>query len=372
MSAELLKIRALRTSQGENFLFSFFIDGRDIFKIADITRIQRSESGELKGFQRKEIRQHILGIISYLNQDNILFPNAIILALDPTVEFKQSRGPVPKDVLQTADPGVLELPILPKGQRVAWIVDGQQRSTALSKAQNISLKVPVIGFHCPNLETQRQQFVLVNKAKPLPRRLIDELLPEIDAPMPIDLAPRRIPSELVNALATTKGSPFLGIIKRTSESANKKAVVTDTALVTVAQTSLKNFGALSLYKGHGKKSANVNEMYHIMTAFWSSVKDVFPEAWGLPSTRSRLMHSAGIQAMGVLMDRIVPRMERGRDFEKNIVLALKKIKPHCAWTEGEWDGIGMKWNEVQAVPRHIRLLAEHLVQLDYSYSRASK
>ena len=53
MSTEFIKIRALRTYQGENEVYSFFIDGRDIFKIADITRISRDDAGELKGFQRK-------------------------------------------------------------------------------------------------------------------------------------------------------------------------------------------------------------------------------------------------------------------------------------------------------------------------------
>ena len=369
MPSNIIKIRALRTFQGDNALYSFFIDGQDIFKIADITRISRTEKGELKGFQRKEIQKHIGGIIDYLNQQDVLFPNAIILAFDPVIEFKQSRGPVPEGVLQTADPGVLELPVLPEGHRVAWIVDGQQRSTALSKARNINIKVPVIGFHCPDMETQRQQFVLVNKARPLPRRLIDELLPEINSPMPADLSPRRIPSELVNALATNQNSPFYGLIKRPSDPEDKKGVITDTALINVAQTSLKNYGALALYKGSGRMQADVNEMYNVMATFWSAVKDVFPEAWGLPTTESRLMHSAGIQAMGVLMDRLVPRIPKGHNFDAELREALTAIKPRCAWTNGEWEGLGMQWNEIQAVPRHIRSLAEHLVQLDYVNTR---
>ena len=131
-SEPFVKIRALRTFQGENAVYSFFISGHDIFRIADIQRIARGENAELKGFQRKTIQTHISGIVEYLNQKDVLFPNAIILALDPVVEFKQSRGPVPDGVMQTADPGVLELPILPEGNRAAWIVDGQQRSTALS------------------------------------------------------------------------------------------------------------------------------------------------------------------------------------------------------------------------------------------------
>lgn len=372
MTDNLIRIRALRTLQGDNPVYSFFIDGHDIFRIADIQRIGRSDIGELKGFQRKTIQNHIAGIVEYLNQSDVLFPNAIILALDPIVEFKQSRGPVPEGVIQTADPGVLELPILPEGSRAAWIVDGQQRSTALSKAQNVNIKVPVIGFHCKDGDTRRQQFILVNKAKPLPRRLIDELLPEIDAPMPSDLSPRRIPSELVNALANSPDSPFYGLIRRPSDPEGKKGIVIDTALVKVAETSLRNYGALALYKGAGRGVSDVNAMYQTMVAFWGAVRDAFPEAWGLPPTQSRLMHSAGIQALGVLMDRMVPRIQQDRNFQKNIQRALERIKPDCSWTEGEWPSLGMEWNEIQSVPRHIRLLAEHLVQLDYLASRGEE
>ena len=372
MKVQKIKARSLRSFQNKNAIYSFFIDGRDIFRIADISRISRDDIGELKGFQRKTIQNHISGILAYLNQKDVLFPNAIILAFGLKVEFKQSRGPVPDGVVQTSDPGVLELPILPEGKRAAWIVDGQQRSTALHKAQNIDLKVPVIGFHCPDIETQRQQFVLVNKAKPLPRRLIDELLPEIKTPMPSDLTPRKIPSELVNALANTKGSPFYGIIKRPSDPEDKKGVITDTALITVAQNSLKNFGALAIHKGSANSIPDVNEMYNIMVSFWGCVKKVFPEAWGLPPTESRLMHSAGIQAMGVLMDRIILRIPRDDQYIDSIIDALKSIKPNCAWVEGEWEGIGFKWNEIQAVSKHIRMLAEYLLELDYLASKDKK
>ena len=200
--------------------------------------------------EKQETKAFALGEqVKYLKEDKILFPNAIILALDPIVEFKQSRGPVPEGVINTSDPGVLELPILPDGNRVAWIVDGQQRSTALSKSYNPTLNVHVIGFHCPDIETQRAQFILVNKARPLPRNLIDELLPEINSPMPSDLSKRKIPSELVNVLARTKDSPFFGIVKRPSDPVGSNGVITDTALIKVAENSLNNYGALSLYKG---------------------------------------------------------------------------------------------------------------------------
>src|SRR5262245_3696721 len=138
-------VRALRTKQGQGVeIFSFFIKGSDITRIAEISRITREEDNELKGFQRKEIQNHVKGIVEYLDRGNVLFPNAIILALSPDVEFKQSRGPTPEGVVEIAQIGTLAIPIREEGRRVAWIVDGQQRSLALSRTTNTQISVPVV------------------------------------------------------------------------------------------------------------------------------------------------------------------------------------------------------------------------------------
>ena len=59
MKVQKIKVRSLRSFQNKNAIYSFFIDGRDIFRIADISRISRDDIGELKGFQRKTIQNHI-------------------------------------------------------------------------------------------------------------------------------------------------------------------------------------------------------------------------------------------------------------------------------------------------------------------------
>ncbi len=366
MMQTLIKIRALRTNQGEFPVFTFFLKGKDILRVADISRISRDEQGQLKGMQRKLIKKHIDAIVEYLNEQKIIFPNSIILALDPVVEFKQSRGPLPEGVDNISDAGIIELPVKEEGYRNAWIVDGQQRSTALSLSPNKDINVPVVGFHSPNVETQRQQFILVNKAKPLPRSLINELLPEIDSPMPSDITINKIPAKLVDALARTEGSPLFGLIKRPSNPDASKAVITDTALQKVIKKSINDYGVLSLYKGTGKSPSDVSSMYNIMIAFWGAIKETFPNDWGLPATESRLMHSAGIAALGILMDRMVPRYPKDKNLQSNIANALSQFSDKCAWTNGQWDELNLEWNEIQNLPKHIRLLADHLIQLDHA------
>src|SRR3546814_11612835 len=83
-------VLAVRTKQGEDVdVFAFFLYGCDVAQVADISRIHRDES-ELKGFQRKEIREHVRAIVEFLDSGPTLFPNAIILALSP--EDRKSVG----------------------------------------------------------------------------------------------------------------------------------------------------------------------------------------------------------------------------------------------------------------------------------------
>ena len=211
---EQIVVRALQTRQADSIdVYAFFLYGADLCRIADISRVTR-EGGDLKGFQRREIRNHVKSIVEFLDTGPVLFPNAIILALSPEIEFKFARGSRPDGMIDAADSGTLSIPVRPEGQRVAWIVDGQQRSLALFQTRNTKLPVPVVAFVSDSLETHREQFILVNKARPLPTRLINELLPEVNSRLPRDLAVRRLPSELCNILNKDRASPFHELIRR--------------------------------------------------------------------------------------------------------------------------------------------------------------
>lgn len=363
-NAEIV-VRALHTTQGDGLdVYAFFITGRDIIKIADISRIGRDESDSLKGFQRPNIRNHVKGIVDYLNQGNVLFPNSITLAISPAVRFVASRGTKPTGDEGIAQSGTLTIPIYEEGQRAAWIVDGQQRSLALAQASNRELAVPVVGFVSDSLEIQRQQFILVNKAKPLPTRLINELLPETGSiVLPRDLSIRKVPSEICSLLNRDPASPFFKLIKRPSDRTDPSAVITDTAVITMIRNSMTNpLGALSPYKSVGQEGADVESMYRLLVNFWSAVRVVFPEAWGKDPRLSRLMHSAGIEAMGVLMDKIYARFLGGENEYRTILGELEKVSPACHWTKGTWPTMGVAWNEIQSTPRDIKKLQDALVR----------
>lgn len=369
---ERLVTRALRTRQGRGVdVYAFFLRGADVTRVADISRISRDEADALKGFQRREIRTHVQAIAEFLGSGPVLFPNAIILALAPEVEFKLARGPAPTGVLETVQSGTLTIPVRQEGERAAWIVDGQQRSLALARAEAADLTVPVVAFVSEEVEVQREQFILVNKAKPLPSRLIDELLPEVGVLLPRDLASRKLPSELCNLLTRDPKSPFYRLIRRESEHDNPDAVIADTALTQSIQNNLKPpFGALSPHKGG--TGSDVPAMYRALNLYWSAVRVAFPEAWGRPPTESRLMHSVGIRAMGALMDQVLLRADAAKCPEADVALSLSRLAPHCRWTEGVWEDLGWAWNDVQNTPRHIKILSEHLARMDREFSRPAR
>lgn len=365
--APQISIRAIRSFQAGKAVYTFFMPGSKVLDIADICRISKS-NGQMDGFQREVIQRHINGMVDYLNSGDVLFPNAILLALSPTVSFSKSRGPTPPGLINGGDAGVLKLPSLSDGTKCAWVVDGQQRSTALSRATGGSLPVPVVAFVSDDVNLHREQFILVNKARPLPKRLVDELLPEVDVSrLPVDMAVRQIPSALVDRLDSDANSPFFGLIRRSSNAKDPSRIVTDSGLVRAFQKQIHQpLGALASFRSLDGGTTNPNGMYELVVRFWAEVKLAFPDAWGLPADKSRLMHSAGITAIAALMDYLMPRAAQHNPAWDFFGQILQGMAPNCAWTSGRWPDMNCAWNEVESTPKDIKRLTDQLIRLTQS------
>lgn len=357
-------IRALRSYQAGVPLYTFFLPGAKVLELADICRMSRSKDG-LDGFQREAIQRHIQGMVQYLDSGQVLFPNAILLALSPRASFTRSRGPAPEGLIEAGEAGVLKLPRPSDGSKCAWIVDGQQRSTALARAEDGSLPVPVVAFVSDDLQTHREQFILVNKARPLPKRLVDELLPEVDAArLPADMVMRQIPSALVDRLDADPASPFFGIIRRSTTGKSPERVVTDSALVRTLQRQIHQpLGALASFRSLDGTSTNPSGMFDTVVLFWSAVKESFPGAWGLAPEQSRLTHSAGIESVGALMDYLMPRAAQQDDPQSYLAKTLQRIAPSCAWTSGVWPDLNCAWDEIESTSKDVRRLTDQLIRL---------
>ena len=73
--------------------------------------------------------------------------------------------------------------------------------------------------------------------------------------------------------------------------------------------------------------------------------------------------------MGVLMDRIYARVSGPNEDLKAVKAELERIAPVCRWTSGQWDSLGLAWNEIQSTPKDIKKLQDALVR---AYASSAK
>ena len=120
-------------------LYLFTLRADEVFQVAEIARINRSKGDELIGYQRAEVRDHVQDILEYLDGDDVLFPNALILAMNGTVRFRRSRGPANDDGLAKA--GVLEIPIAEPGH-VQASLDSRRAAEGSSAVSVVATRFP--------------------------------------------------------------------------------------------------------------------------------------------------------------------------------------------------------------------------------------
>ena len=356
-----LELPAIEINQGKNRTFySFAVDGKLLPQFAAVSRIRRDGDDLLAGYQRPEVFSHIAEIRNYIESKDPLLPNAIVLAFDRQVKFIPSKG-VHSGYSRW---GTLVIPIpdtTDDGVKPGLIVDGQQRAAAIREARVESFPICATAFIANDDREQREQFILVNSTKPLPKGLIYELLPTTEMKLPTLLQRRRFPSQILSRLNSDYESPLRGKI-RTPTTPN--GVVQDNSILKMLENSLSD-GVLYRFRDAKTNDPDIEAMLTILKSFWGAVAEVFPKAWGLPPAKSRLMHGAGIVAMGYLMDAIGERLRNsGAPQEAQFRQDLLPLVEVCRWTDGYWDfgpGIKRKWNEVQNTPKDIQMLANYLM-----------
>lgn len=358
-----LRLPAIQVRQGQNrMLYSFAVDGKLLSSFTTISRVSRNDAFEIQGYQRPEVLSHIAEIRSYLESDNPMIPNALVIAFDQTVRFELMSREEDTE-LNYSQMGTLIIPIDPDlhpDKKPGWIVDGQQRTAAIRDANVLSFPICAVGFIASDAQEQREQFILVNSTKPLPKGLVYELLPATEARLPSLLQKRRFPTRIVERLNREEG-PLQGRIRTPTVPGG---IIKDNSLIKMLENSLSD-GALFRFRDSEHGAPDVDSMVLVTSGFFGAVAEVFRTAWGLPPTRSRLTHGAGIVSMGFVMDAIVDRhREQGIPNKEQFQNDLEPLRDVCRWTDGYWEfgpGAQRKWNEIQNIPRDIQLLANYLL-----------
>ncbi|WP_287376884.1 DGQHR domain-containing protein DpdB [Mesorhizobium sp.] len=341
LSIEPMKYLAVCAQQSpEHQVLTFAAKAADVLRFASIERIGRDAQGELSGFQRPQVAAHIREIRDYLEKPNAVLPNPIVVAFTDRVAIDDLGN------------GAATLTIDISAGTPGLVVDGQQRLSALTQIDR-DFQVFVSALICRDDAELRRQFVLINNTRPLPKSLIYELLPTVD-----DLPPRlsrRSMAANLTARLNFENTALKGYIKQHT---SPGGIIADTVIQKIIMESLANGVMRELIKSHDGETSCVR----LISNFFDGVKRAFPEAWhGHNPSSSRLLHGAGIQAMGDVMEVLAQRgsARTVNDFQDG----LQCLRGKTAWTEGKWElgGEVRGWNALQNVNRDISLLKHYLV-----------
>jgi DNA sulfur modification protein DndB len=356
------KFAALRVQQRADVpLYVFGVDGRIIHQFAAVNFAERTSDGLLSGYQRGEVSAHIRQIAQYLSGPDAILPNAIVVAFDDQVSFTPSEG---STLRNWGTPGTLAIPIPATGRiKPGLIVDGQQRVSALAQLPaHRKFPVVVVGFATASEQMQLEQFILVNKTKPLPRDLINELLPQARADqLPSSWRSTKFAAGVVDKLRFDAGSPFFGRIKGVSSS-GPNVNISQAALLSVTSSSMRT-GVLKAIKDEDQSDGQaIDRMARVLGSYFGGVRRVWPEAWNGSPWTSRLVHGVGLFAMGQLMEVVFedanPEGQRAASVVEN---RLVKMRRRCAWTHGHWPKpLDCPWDALQNTSQDKRRLGSYL------------
>jgi DGQHR domain-containing protein len=329
----------------DHTVFTFCARASEVYAMAQIDRIGRESDGSLKGFQRPQIANHIVEIRKYLSQSDAILPNPIVLAFTDHVSIDGAKS--------GASSVTIDISKGPPG----FVVDGQQRLTALGGLVDKDFQLFISGVLCKNEDELRKQFILINNTRPLPKTLIYELLPSVSG-LPSKLSDRAQAAALVERLNFDETSSLRGQIKQHT---NPKGVISDTALQRLIMNSYLDGAMREL----SRDSDGEKRVFELISNFFAAVQGTFAREWRDHSPRtSRLVHGAGVVSMGYVMEFL---WSADNAYTKDAFCAgLTPLVGRCSWTSGNWD-YGPEnirpWNSIQNLARDWVELSEHLIRI---------
>lgn len=221
----------------------------------DISSINRRDSDKDKGYQRALSSVRVKSVTEYISAKNPITTS--ILVSIPAGKFDAKTSTLR----------------IPKGENVAWVIDGQHRLAGAHEAaklgSDIELSVVAVLGQPPEFEIN--QFVTINKeAKGVPTSLVYELLQY--------LPPKVKPADIANERAAELGS----YLRKQSDSVFNNRIVASSGPA-AGQISLVNFvRKVAPFVNPEKGLLNnltFEQQAKAIDNYFRAIHSVFPQTW---------------------------------------------------------------------------------------------
>ena len=180
---------AIVVSQTSTTLYAFKAKASILYSALSINR--RIEDKD-EGYQRALSVGRVQAITRYIAKKNPI-PGAIIVAFD------SARYDTEKNEL-----------VVPAGNDVGWIIDGQHRLAGAAEAarDGVDVELPVVAYLDLGVKEQIEQFITINReAKSVPTSLYLDLLKQLPWKKPAEISKERA-ADIATLLRRDEDSPF--------------------------------------------------------------------------------------------------------------------------------------------------------------------
>ena len=352
--------------------FQFTLDGRLIRCFAAVDRLDAIAG---TGNQRDEIIRHVKQISQGM-KDGVQGPNSVILVFHENIfawdpkdgdvvpeSFVVCRSLAPEwsmvphptrsgESVQEVKAIELDIPFRTAAfdnEKTALLVDGQQRTAALSllDVDEVPSYQITVNATVGDASEAKQTFRVANSTVKISSDFSRALLSAMDD-APGYVKKERLVAQAVKRLALEdQTSPFYELVKHPGVTGKKEPIVYNTLF---AVTSVFEQSGLDFSDDPTKLADCVKRAFDI-------VKQVWPTAWGISSSLSRLMHGAGLRAMSRVLIDLIDANHRNAGFNidaaevwTKTLESIKRLSTHVQWTadaiQGTKEQKGTYLNEI--------------------------
>jgi DGQHR domain-containing protein len=294
--AEEIRVDCIKVEQSGMTFYSFVLNSKELRNIAYVSR---REVGP-QGYQRYLSPKRLKEVGEYIKKPRATFPNSIIVNFSAD-KVRFEPGPNGKR-------GTL---IIPKEEKVAWIIDGQHRLYGFDYAEEKEFDILVAAFIGLTISDQATIFKVINSTqKGVNPSLIYDL---IDLTKDAEYLVERA-HEIVKSLNADDDSPWKDMIKMIGKGGG---LISQAAFIGELKKVLQD----TLFKEYPS-----GEQIKILKDYFATLKELFPTAWG--SRKHVLCKTLGVAAVLMIMPKVLYHCRIRYDFSQSTMIDVMKNLPN--------------------------------------------